>query len=104
MDARADEFFAVFGDAGRAVAAAVAIQRSLAEGEGRSGADVRVRVGLPAHRRRDPHRHQVRRHRGAHGVALFGLGEYSLPSITEPMALYQVRAEGLRATFPRLRA
>ena len=50
IDARADEFFAVFERAGAAIEAAVAIQRALdrrAAREARAdGADVRVRIGM----------------------------------------------------------
>ena len=46
VDARADEFFAVFQDAGAAVEAAVTIQRDLAAHSWPDDRDVRVRVGL----------------------------------------------------------
>jgi len=46
VDSRADEFFAVFRDAGRAIEAAVAIQGSLRERSWPGGANVRVRIGI----------------------------------------------------------
>jgi class 3 adenylate cyclase len=46
VDARADEFFAVFRGAAAAFEAAVAIQRGLRDHEWPDGRDVRVRIGL----------------------------------------------------------
>src|ERR671925_1362164 len=46
IDARADEFFAVFERAAAAVDAAVAIQRELDTRAARDGVEVRVRVGI----------------------------------------------------------
>ena len=46
IDARADEFFAVFERAGAAVEAAVAVQRDLAAREWTDGLEVRLRIGI----------------------------------------------------------
>ena len=46
VDARADEFFAVFKDPAAALGAAVAIQRDLAAHAWPAGREVRVRIGL----------------------------------------------------------
>ena len=46
VDARGDEFFAVFGDAPAALAAAVEVQRAMAAGPWPDGVDVRVRAGI----------------------------------------------------------
>jgi class 3 adenylate cyclase len=46
IDARADEFFAVFERAGAAVEAAVAVQRDLAAREWTDGLEVRIRIGV----------------------------------------------------------
>ena len=46
IDARADEFFAVFERAGAAVEAAVAVQRDLAAREWTDGLEVRLRFGI----------------------------------------------------------
>lgn len=46
VDARADELFAVFEHAPRAIAAALAIQREMDAGSWPGGAEVRLRIGL----------------------------------------------------------
>jgi class 3 adenylate cyclase len=46
VDSRADEFFAVFRDANRAVEAAVRVQQGLRDKRWPAGANVRVRIGL----------------------------------------------------------
>ena len=38
------------------------------------------------------------------GVTFRGLGEYALPSLKDPLALFQVEARGLRRKFPPLRS
>lgn len=48
VDARADEFFAVFSEAAAALRAAVAVQRALDTWDGPDGERVRVRIGLHA--------------------------------------------------------
>jgi len=132
IDARADEFFAVFERPGAAVEAAVALQREL-DGRtwGDGGVAVRVRVGihsghptptetayigLPVHT-------AARVCSAAHGgqvvvsaatraavatsapagVRFRSLGRHRLAGLPEPEALFQVLARGLRAEFPRPR-
>ena len=132
VDARADEFFAAFEDAPGALTAAVAVQRTLGERTWPDGAEVRVRIGI--HRGRPTltesgyvglsvttvarvcdagHGGQIvvtERARTAlvealpEGVELESLGAFKLRGLTEPEGLFQVRADGLRATFPALRA
>ena len=46
VDARADEFFAVFVEAGDALSAALAIQRRLSQATWPDGAVIRVRIGI----------------------------------------------------------
>src|SRR2546428_755044 len=130
VDARADEFFAVFKGPAYALAAAVAIQRGLAAKRWPRGEDVCVRIGV--HTRRstlgDTGYVGIAVHTAAricsagHGGQILvsanamaalkspsadlrfrGLGEYELPSLGAPLALFQVEAGDLRARFPRLR-
>ena len=54
VDARGDEFFAVFEQAPAALDAALAIQRAMGAGPWPDGADVRVRSGFTAAGRRSP--------------------------------------------------
>lgn len=131
VDSRADEFFAVFRDAGHALDAAVGIQRAMRDRRWPRGAEVHVRIGIHTGRPTlgdtgyvgiavhaaaricaAGHGEQIllsataraalgrRRHED---VTLKSLGHHSLPSLTEPVALYQVSADGLRSDFPRLR-
>ena len=133
IDARADEFFAVFERPTDAVEAAVAIQRQLGKvAVGSSdGVEVRVRVGIHSGR---PTLTDVgyiglavhtaaRVCSAAHGgqiivsaatrtavgtsppsgVRFRSLGRHRLAGLPEPETLFQVLAQGLRATFPRLR-
>jgi class 3 adenylate cyclase len=128
IDARADEFFAVFEDAGRAVAAAVAAQRTLSKRAWPGGLEVRIRmgihsgrptltktgyIGLPVHT-------VARVCAAAHGGQIIisgetrlaversapagfrfrALGRRRLTSLPNPVALFQVEAEGLTARFP----
>jgi class 3 adenylate cyclase len=129
VDARADEYFAVFASARVAVATAVSIQNAL------SGADfpepVRVRIGLHSG---DPARtdtgyigmpvHIAARVCSAgHGgqvlisaatraevgdqitdpIRFESLGSYSLHGLTQPVELIQVAGAGLEDVFPPLR-
>jgi class 3 adenylate cyclase len=130
VDARADEFFAVFHEPAGALAAAVAIQRGLAAKKWPRGEAVCVRIGVHTGRSTLGEAgyvgiavHTAARicsagHGGqilvsAHAIAALkspsadirfrGLGEYELPSLGEPLALFQVEARALRARFPRLR-
>jgi class 3 adenylate cyclase len=131
VDARADEFFAVFERAGAAIEAALTIQRRLTGQTWPDHVDVRVRagihsgsptltetgyIGLPVHT-------AARVCSAAHGgqivvsgrteaalegslpsgVRLRSLGEHRLPGLAEAEALFQVEAEGLQVDFPPLR-
>jgi len=133
IDARADEFFAVFERPVDAVEAAVAIQRQLGRLAAGScdGLEVRVRVGIHSGR---PTLTDVgyiglavhtaaRVCSAAHGgqiivsaatraavgtlppsgVRFRSLGRHRLAGLPEPETLFQVVAQGLRATFPRPR-
>jgi predicted ATPase/class 3 adenylate cyclase len=125
-----DAFFVVFRDAGDAVAAAAAAQRSLTSHGWPDGAEVRVRVGVhtgtptatpDGYVGLDLHR-AARVAAAAHGGqvlvsdttrallpdALDGLtfrdlGEHRLKDLTRPQRLHQLCGPGLRDTFPRLR-
>ena len=133
IDARADEFFAVFERPAAAIDAAVAIQRQLAKvAVGASdGLEVRVRVGIHSGRPTltdvgyiglavhtaarvcsAAHGGQIivsaatRAAVGASvpsGVRFRSLGRHRLAGLPEPEMLFQVHAQGLRATFPRPR-
>lgn len=127
IDARADEFFAVFERAVNAVEAAVAIQRALGERGWPDDLEVRVRVGIHSGR---PTLTDVgyiglavhtaaRVCSAAHGgqivisgetrVAVRGsvstgirfrsLGRHRLPGLADAEALFQVEADGLLASF-----
>ena len=66
VDARADEFFAVFRSAPAAVEAAIEIQRAMASHAWPDGREVRVRIGLhtgPS----DPHADRLRGHQRERG-------------------------------------
>jgi class 3 adenylate cyclase len=126
VEARADEFYAVFERAAAGLAAAVALQRGLQAGEWPDGLDVRVRagvhtgeialtdagyVGLSVHT-------AARVSAAAHGgqilttsatVAAAGevpdvryrsLGRQRLAGLPEPEELFQVEADGLAKEFP----
>ncbi|HEY6959372.1 MAG TPA: adenylate/guanylate cyclase domain-containing protein [Candidatus Limnocylindria bacterium] len=134
VDARADEFFAAFADPRDAVAAAIAIQRGLAERAWPGKAKVCVRIGLHTGRSTltDAGYVGIAVHTAARicsaghggqivlsshvidallslheaadgGVRRRALGEYVLPSLVEPLALYQIDVPGLRTRFPALR-
>ncbi|HYK96765.1 MAG TPA: adenylate/guanylate cyclase domain-containing protein [Candidatus Acidoferrales bacterium] len=131
VDARADEFFAAFADAASALDAAVEIQRGLAVRSWPRREKVCVRIGIHSGRSTLSESgyvgiavHTAARicsagHGGQilasatclaalgvprDGMRLRGLGEYELPSLSEPLALFQVEAQGLRRRFPQLRA
>lgn len=131
VDARADEYFAVFRDAAGALAAALSIQRSLRAREWPGGAEVRVRIGIHTGRTTlgdtgyvglavptaaricsAGHGGQILLSSAARdalaaapseGVTFKPLGRYSLAGLGEPESLFQVRASDLRARFPALR-
>jgi class 3 adenylate cyclase len=132
IDARADEFFAVFQQPARALAAALAIQRALRKRDWPEGLEVRVRIGLHTGRPTigdagyvgiavntaarvcsAAHGGQILLSSAARtaldggrtaGLAFQPLGRYLLAGLPGPDALYQVEAAGLIATFPRPRA
>ena len=131
VDARADEFFAVFRRSTHALEAALAIQRALREKTWPQKADVRVRIGMHTGRPTltdtgyvgiavhiaarvcyashggqillSSAAHDAFTERLAEGVAFRSLGRFSLHGIAEPEQLYQVDASDLRAKFARPR-
>jgi class 3 adenylate cyclase len=132
VDARADEFFAVFRRSTHALDAALAIQRALREKIWPQKAEVRVRIGMHTGRPTltdtgyvgiavhiaarvcwASHGGQILLSSAAHasfaerlaeGVAFRSLGRFSLHGVAEPEALWQVNAADLRAKFPRPRS
>ena len=131
VDARADEFFAVFRRPAHALDAALAIQRALRERTWPQKADVRVRIGMHTGRPTltetgyvgiavhiaarvcwASHGGQILLssaaresfvERLADGITLRSLGRFSLHGVAEPEALWQVHVADLRAKFPRPR-
>jgi class 3 adenylate cyclase len=131
VDARADEFFAVFRRPVHALDAALAIQRALREKAWPQKVDVRVRIGMHTGRPTltdtgyvgiavhiaarvcwASHGGQILLSSAAHdafterladGLAFRSLGRHSLHGVAEPEALWQVDAADLRAKFPRPR-
>ncbi|HWJ32063.1 MAG TPA: adenylate/guanylate cyclase domain-containing protein [Gaiellaceae bacterium] len=132
VDARGDEFFAVFGQAADALTAAVEVQLAIAAGPWPDGVDVRVRAGLHSGRPTLTETGYVglavhaaaRICYGAHGgqivissatraalpepladgLRLRSLGSWRFQGLREPDELFQVEALGLGSTFPPLRA
>ena len=132
VDARADEYFAVFRQPARALVAAIGIQRSLQKPEWPGGVDVCVRIGIHSGRTTLTETGYVgiavnvaarvcsAGHGGqillssaardllaidaADGITFRSLGRYIFAGLTEPEALFQVRAADLRRRFPKLRA
>ncbi|MGH7475302.1 MAG: adenylate/guanylate cyclase domain-containing protein [Longimicrobiales bacterium] len=128
IDARADDFFAVFERGADAVEAATAMQRALAERRWAEGLEVRVRVGIhsgtptltdvgyiglavhttarvcaAAHGGQIVVSGETRTVIGKSipaGVRLRSLGRHRLQGLPEPEPLFQVQAEGLLARFP----
>jgi class 3 adenylate cyclase len=131
IDARADEFFAVFERARAAIEAAVAIEHALGNRTWPDDLDVRVRVGIHSGR---PTLTDVgyiglavhttaRVCSAAHGgqivvsgetraavgqsvppgVRFRSLGRHRLPGLPDAATLFQVQAKGLRSSFPRPR-
>ncbi|TMC71750.1 MAG: adenylate/guanylate cyclase domain-containing protein [Chloroflexi bacterium] len=131
VDARADEFFAVFRRPAAALEAALAIQRALREKSWPQNAEVRVRIGMHTGRPTltdtgyvgiavhiaarvcwashggqillSSAAHQSLAERLAEGIALRSLGRFSLHGVAEPEALFQVHVADLRGKFPRPR-
>jgi class 3 adenylate cyclase len=132
VDARGDEFFAVFEHAPHALSAAVELQRALAEGPWPDAVEVRVRVGIHSGRPTLTDTGYVglavhaaaRICYGAHGgqivvssaaraalsgspaegVKLRSLGSWRFQGLRDPHELFQVESAGLAAKFPPLRA
>lgn len=128
IDVRADEFFAAFKGAGRAVEAAVAIQHALDEQPWPDNQKVRVRAGIHSGRPTltefgyigltvntvarvcsAAHGGQIvisRDTKAAIGVSapksirFRSLGRHRLPGLTNAVALFQVEADGLLDGFP----
>lgn len=131
VDARADEFFAVFRRSTYALEAALAIQRALRDKTWPGKTDVRVRIGIHTGRPTltdtgyvgiavniaarvcwASHGGQILLSSAAHdsfterlaeGIAFRSLGRFSLHGVAEPEALFQVDAADLRTKFPRPR-
>jgi class 3 adenylate cyclase len=130
IDARADEFFAVFELAPAAAEAAVAIQRELGGRTWPGAVDVRVRVGIHSGRPTltdvgyiglavhataricaAAHGAQVVVSAAARtaigtappGIRFRSLGRHRLPGLPDAEMLFQVQARGLRVNFPRPR-
>jgi class 3 adenylate cyclase len=128
IDARADEFFAVFESAAAAVETAVAVQRELDAKTWPDGVEVHVRLGIHSG---EPTLTDVgyiglavhttaRVCSAAHGgqivvsaatraaigtsppsgVRFRSLGRHRLPGLPDAEALFQVQARGLRLAFP----
>jgi class 3 adenylate cyclase len=129
VDARADEFFAVFPEPGQAVNAAVAIQRALKKRSWPDRVEVCVRIGIHTGRSKltesgyigiavhtaarvcsAGHGGQILLTSAARdvlgsidGVAIRSLGRHALAGLAEPEALFQVNTADLVAKFPRPR-
>jgi class 3 adenylate cyclase len=131
IDARADEFFAVFAQPTAALAAAVAIQREFGRRAGSHGIEVRVRAGIHSGRPKltdagyiglavhttarvcsTAHGGQIVVSAATRtaavsslpiGIRFRSLGRHRLAGLPDAQALFQLQAEGLRASFPRLR-
>ncbi|MFN2543869.1 MAG: adenylate/guanylate cyclase domain-containing protein [Actinomycetota bacterium] len=128
VDARADEFFAVFEGVVSAVEAAVAIQRAMSDRVWPDDLQCRVRVGIhsgevtltdtgyiglsvhtTARVASAAHGGQIvvsgdakRAAAGSlpAGVRLRGIGRHRLPGLTRAESLFQVEADGLASEFP----
>jgi len=130
VDSRADEFFAAFGRAAAALAAAIEIQRAMASEKWPNGAQARVRIGLhsgsPAVTDTGyvgiPVHVASRVSSAGHGGQILttsatieelganaadtefqSLGEFHLEGLPHPEELLQVEASGLETDFPALR-
>ncbi|MDP8958188.1 MAG: adenylate/guanylate cyclase domain-containing protein [Actinomycetota bacterium] len=131
IDARADEFFAVFERAAAAIEAALTVQRTLSERTWPDDLDVRVRAGIHSGRPSltdtgyiglsvhtaarvcsAAHGGQIvvsgqtkaaLDGRSPAGVSFRSLGRHRLPGLTQAEALFQVEAQGLLANFPPVR-
>jgi class 3 adenylate cyclase len=132
VSARGDDVFAVFERAPAAVEGALAIQRAMGAGGWPGGNEVRLRIGLHRGRPKLTNTgyvglsvHAAARicfaaHGGQivmssavraealeslpEGIALRSLGAWRFRGLPEPIDLFQVEADGLRADFPPLRS
>jgi len=128
IDVRADEFFAVFKGAGKAIESAVAIQRALGKRPWPDDLEVRVRVGIHSGRPTLTEFGYIgltvntvaRVCSAAHGgqIVISGdtkeavgvsvptgihfsrLGRHRLQGLANPELLFQVEADGLASRFP----
>lgn len=131
VDVKADEAFAVFKQSSDAVAGAVGIQREIGERASTRTHDVRIRIGLHSGKPTvsDSNYIGIAVHTAARicsaahggqivvsaqtkealkdptrdGLGFRSLGSHRLRGLPEPLALYQVSAEGLAVKFPRLK-
>jgi class 3 adenylate cyclase len=131
VEARADEFFAVFEAPGSAVHAAVAMQKAFAEHAFVDGATVRIRIGIHSgyptltegnyvgvdvnatsritalgHGGQivaSGYTREAVRSTGGPAVRFTTLGSHRLRGLAEPVPLFQVGARGLVSRFPPLR-
>jgi class 3 adenylate cyclase len=131
VDAHADEFFAVFEDAGRALQAAMVLQLEMGTRSWPDDVQCRVRagihsgrptltdtgyIGLPIHTTSRicwvAHGGQILASRETReavgrsvpdGVRFRPLGRHRLPGLAAARMLYQVQADGLLSDFPPLR-
>jgi class 3 adenylate cyclase len=131
IDARADEFFAVFEQARAAIDAAVAIEHALGNRTWPDDLDVRVRVGIHSGRPTltdvgyiglavhttarvcatarggqivvSGETRAAVQQSASPGVRFRSLGRHRLPGLPDAVALFQVQAKGLLSSFPRPR-
>jgi len=117
IDARADEFFAVFGRPARALDAALLIQRTLAKRKWPRALVVRVRIGIHTGRPTLTDTGYVgipvhtillssvtrKSLREVGGVTFRNLGRHKLPGLPLAQGLFLVCADDLLAEFPGLR-
>jgi len=131
VEARADEFFAVFESPRAAVDSAIEMQRALPQRTWPGDADVRVRIGIhsgyPTSTASNyvgldvnttsrvcalghggqivvsANTREAVKASGPQGVAFKSLGAHHLRGVGAPISLYQVMSDGLRSRFPPLR-
>ena len=131
VDARADEFFAVFERTVAAIEAATTVQRTLSGRRWPDDLECRVRMGIHSGRPTltdtgyigmsvhtaarvcsaahggqiliSSHTRDAVHGSLPRGTHLRDLGRHRLPGLSEPEALFQVEADGLLAEFPALR-
>lgn len=132
IDARADEYFAVFEDATHAIEAGMHIQHLLVAKEWPDELDVRIRMGIhsgeptltdtgyiglcvhtAARVSAAAHGGQIVisddtfsmiKEKTFEGISFHNLGHYQLAGLEEASLLYQLEADGLLNSFPPLRA